>query len=415
MGGIRVLIVGKNGRQRGGESVLAFRYFRVLRAKGIDVWMVLRSIHSETAALVGPENMDRIYVIDKNSMIPRLHRWAKAVRIPAIKSLLNNIIELFIQYQQRIKARQLVSELHLTVVHQPTPVSPIRPSLIYNVGAPVVVGPLNGNIHYPPPFCSVPQRLNIVFRSIGEGLASLLHWVFPGKLNATILLVANKRTAKALPRHIRHRAIELVENGVVANEWGSGPRRRNQDEPIRLVFVGRLVKLKGADMLIEAVSRAKVSVDVRLKIVGDGEARSELERLARTHGVDDDVEFLGWLSQTGVQSALWQSDALVLPSIKECGGAVVLEAMAAARAAIVVRWGGPGDYVDESCGILVEPLGRDHVVEGITEAINRLYRDPLLCEELGRNAKKRVIAKYTWDAKVDRMIDIYRSATEDPR
>ncbi len=67
------------------------------------------------------------------------------------------------------------------------------------------------------------------------------------------------------------------------------------------------------------------------------------------------IQFAGWLSQSDCKVRLNAADCLVLPSLFECGGAVVLEAMALGKPVIATAWGGPLDYLDADCGILVQP------------------------------------------------------------
>jgi glycosyltransferase involved in cell wall biosynthesis len=92
-----------------------------------------------------------------------------------------------------------------------------------------------------------------------------------------------------------------------------------------------------------------------------------------------------------------------LPSIYQCGGAVVLEAMATGTPVIAVAWGGPEDYLDETCGILIPPLGA---------AMKNLIDDPQLRFSLGAAARRSVEATFCWEEKVDRIVEIYRLAID---
>jgi glycosyltransferase involved in cell wall biosynthesis len=97
-------------------------------------------------------------------------------------------------------------------------------------------------------------------------------------------------------------------------------------------------------------------VDCRLKIVGD--LRGESQRLAKRVSqlrIESHVEFFGWQSQERCAELLSKSNVLVLPSVFDPGATVVLEAMASGKAVIAVKWGGPADILDASCGILIEP------------------------------------------------------------
>ena len=86
------------------------------------------------------------------------------------------------------------------------------------------------------------------------------------------------------------------------------------------------------------------------------------------------VHFAGWLAQSACAEWLRDADALVLPSLLECGGAVVLEAMSMAKPVIATAWGGPLDYHDASCGVLVIPESREAIIDGFAAAMVALAR-----------------------------------------
>jgi glycosyltransferase involved in cell wall biosynthesis len=98
---------------------------------------------------------------------------------------------------------------------------------------------------------------------------------------------------------------------------------------------------------------------------------------------------------------------LILPSLLECGGAVVLEAMSMAKPVIATAWGGPEDYVDENCGILVPPRNRESLINGLAEAIVRLSASEATRVQLGRNGREKILRQYDWELKVDRILELF--------
>jgi glycosyltransferase involved in cell wall biosynthesis len=76
---------------------------------------------------------------------------------------------------------------------------------------------------------------------------------------------------------------------------------------------------------------------------------------------------------------------------------------------IATAWGGPTDYLDPSCGVLVEPQSRDALVNGLAEAMVRLAQSPPLRAEMGQAGRDKVVREFDWEAKVDRMVEVYRS------
>jgi glycosyltransferase involved in cell wall biosynthesis len=98
---------------------------------------------------------------------------------------------------------------------------------------------------------------------------------------------------------------------------------------------------------------------------------------------------------------------MVLPSLLECGGAVVLEAMACGTPVIATKWGGPADYVDSASGILIEPASKESLVEGLTDAMRKLAWSYELRQNMGSAGQSRVRQYFDWERKVDQMIEIY--------
>jgi glycosyltransferase involved in cell wall biosynthesis len=93
--------------------------------------------------------------------------------------------------------------------------------------------------------------------------------------------------------------------------------------------------------------------------------------------------------------------------------------MASGLPCIATNWGGPADYLDPSCGILVEPTDERSLIAGFARAMKQLELDPALRAQLGTAARRRIIdGAFDWDTKIDRMLEVYQSArhrsVEDP-
>jgi hypothetical protein len=97
------------------------------------------------------------------------------------------VVHLVTQFMQRRAARSL-EQYKIDIVHEPTPVTPRLPSMMYGLGVPVVIGPMNGNMSYPPGFRSRS------FVPVARRLTDLANYLIPGKRRAEVLLVANERT-----------------------------------------------------------------------------------------------------------------------------------------------------------------------------------------------------------------------------
>jgi glycosyltransferase involved in cell wall biosynthesis len=129
-------------------------------------------------------------------------------------------------------------------------------------------------------------------------------------------------------------------------------------------------------------------------------------------GLGSMVQFSGFMSQPECARRLQHADAFVLPSLFECGGAVVLEAMAAGLPVIATAWGGPLDYLDETCGILVKPESREALISGFSDAVLTLAKSEPLRKRMGQAGRERARQNFDWERKIDRIMDIYDSVDQ---
>lgn len=414
----RILLVAEHASAKfGGEAALALHYYRVLRARGAQVWLVAHErTCAELTALFPNDAGFMFFVADT-----KWHRllWRVGQKLPTRLANFSTgfVMRVLSQLVQRKLIKQLVQDKGITVIHQPMPVSPKEPSLIYGLGAPVIIGPMNGGMDYPPAFKAMQSRLGFVTLWLGRRAANAMNILMPGKRKAALLLVANERTKQALPTCLKDVRVEqLVENGVDLSLWKDVARTntRGDMDATQYVFLGRLIALKAVDLLLHAFAQAAQQAPMSLLIVGDGVERQNLERLASELGLTGTarqagkVHFAGWLPQASCAAVLQESDALVLPSLHECGGAVVLEAMAMALPAIATNWGGPADYLDSGCGILVDPSSKDGFVDGLRNALQTLAKHPEKRIAMGRIGRQKIVDQFDWEVKVDRIVEIYQ-------
>ncbi len=410
---MKILIVAPNASSRfGGEAFLPLKYFELLRRRGEQVQLIAHSRNRENLEETFPSEKGHIHFIEDSRAHRAVWQVGRVFPEPIRGAVFGTALNLLNEWFQARMIRRFVAEGKVDVIHQPIPVSPKLPSSLHSFGVPVVIGPMNGGMSYPPGYEDYESTLARRFIAVSRQIAVLMNMVIPGKRKAAALLVANARTRAALP--VQHpRVIDLVENGVDLSIWSEGTgaeRLRAADEPFRLAFVGRLVRWKAVDITLEAIRMARAKGrDVRLDILGDGDVRKALEAQVGALGLEGAVQFLGFLPQGACAEHLRNADALILNSIYECGGAVVLEAMSLGLPVIASDWGGPADYIDETCGLLVHPTPREDFAERLTAAILQLVDDPEFARDLGAAGQARVVAEFDWEKKVDQIRHIYQS------
>jgi len=402
----RVLIVAEHASARfGGEAFLPLHYFRLLRKRGAEAFILCHSRVRDELCAAFPGEISRMHFVEDLPVQRML--WKASTRLPRgfETAISGPLIHMATQRAERSIARRIVREEHIDVVHQPIPVSPKLPSALWNLGAPIIIGPMNGGMTYPPGFTDRQDEAERRMVFAARGMAMLANRVIPGKRRAALLLVANSRTQNALPG--RMNAEIMTENGVDLERFVRTARQVRTGLP-RFAFVGRLVAWKAVDILIDAFEGARREQPMLLDIFGDGPERGRLEKRVHTLGLSETVTFHGFVEQAELAGRLTLCDALVLPSLFECGGAVVLEAMALALPVIATRWGGPADYLDETCGVLIDPHSPEQLTGDLSSAIKLLAQDADLRLRLGECGRQKVEREYDWEQKLDHMLQFYR-------
>jgi glycosyltransferase involved in cell wall biosynthesis len=405
---LRVCIVAENASfQFGGEASLPLHYFARLRARGIEAWLIVHGRTRHELEALFPNDGARIQFIPDMWFHKLIWRLNAFLPRRVSQATLGTLMVLVNQYIQRQMVRTLIATHQVNVVHQPTPVSPLAPSFICKLGVPVVMGPMNGGMDYPVAFRKVESWLTRILIGLGRGCANLANRAIPGKQFANFVLVANQRTRLALPSCVQGSVVEIPENGVDLGIWSPQPQPLPGSYPPRFLFMGRLVDWKRLDLAIEAIAKVPGAY---LDVIGDGPMRPAWTQLATTLNLNGRISFRGWMPQHECAQFFRSATALLLPSIYECGGAVVLEAMATGTPVVAIAWGGPKDYLDESCGILIPPVNAKAVISGFAAAMQTLIDKPQLRTSLGAAARKKIEENFGWEQKTDRVIEIYRCA-----
>lgn len=178
----------------------------------------------------------------------------------------------------------------------------------------------------------------------------------------------------------------------------------NIDGPF-VVYVGRLHKLKGVDVLIKAISMAARKEPITAVIIGPGDQKPYRE-LADRLGVGRNVVFTGYVSEEVKIGALDASTALVLPSISnyvEAFSLAITEAWARSKPVVASTVGEiPYRVRHMDNGLLAPPKNP----KALADAMLQLIRDRKLGEKLGAEGRKRVT---TWGKVIEELLKLYAS------
>jgi glycosyltransferase involved in cell wall biosynthesis len=297
------------------------------------------------------------------------------------------------------------------IVHRLTPLTPTAQSPLAGqcrrAGVPFVLGPLNGGLPWPRGFSSELRRQRDWLSHVRDG-HKLMPYYRATRRDAAAIVAGSRATWEQLPRWALSKAVYIPENGILPERFG-GARDRPAQLPLRVAFLGRLVPYKGADILIEAAAPLVREGRVTLEVIGEGPELPRLRALSASAGLGPGmIRFPGWVRHEALQQHLAEFDVLGFPSVREFGGAVVLEAMALGLVPLVVDYGGPGEHVTPATGIAVALGSREQLVARVRQALAALADDPGAVRSIGARARRRALELYSWDAKARQMLEVWR-------
>jgi glycosyltransferase involved in cell wall biosynthesis len=177
--------------------------------------------------------------------------------------------------------------------------------------------------------------------------------------------------------------------------------------PVRLLYVGRVVRTKGLRDLLRAMTLLGPTSNVVLDVVGDGFDRRHCEDLVHELRLREIVRFHGTIPRSDVDQFYRAADIFVLPSYREPGGNAVMEAMSFGVPLVIADRGGPASVVDPECAFAIPPIAPEQFARDLASAIRALVGDPSLRARMGEAARRRIADVALWDRKVDRMVEIY--------
>jgi glycosyltransferase involved in cell wall biosynthesis len=175
----------------------------------------------------------------------------------------------------------------------------------------------------------------------------------------------------------------------------------------RMVCVGRLCAAKGQLLLVEAARRlVSQNRDFELVLAGDGELRTELERLIAHYGLQNNVRITGWISSDQVRNEILAARALVLPSFAEGLPVVIMEAMALKRPIISTFVAGIPELVQPGKHGWLVPAGD---LDGLVQAMQTCLSAPVdEVARIGEAAHARVLARHDIDLEAAKLVELFR-------
>jgi glycosyltransferase involved in cell wall biosynthesis len=333
--------------------------------------------------------------------LPVVGRWER------FNSMLKPGYMNFYVRSRRWVRQRLRSGESFDLVHQISPLALRYPSPAVGLGIPLVIGPLGGSLDDPKSFHSELKNAPwyTKLRLLDEW--RLLHDpILRRSFASADCLICVAPYVKTLLGDLPSGIVEFISETGVLQLPGERTLKQEKAGPLRLLFVGRVIRTKGVRDAIRAISKL-TDLELSFDVVGGGDDLLACQTEAQSLGVAHRVTFHGRIPRKEVDKFYAAADIFLFPSFREPSGNAVIEAMSHGLAIIVADRGGPGFVVDDGCGIRVPVTEPEEFATQIAGAVRRLALNPDLVSAMRTGARAKVKSQFLWDAKIARLGLLY--------
>lgn len=229
---------------------------------------------------------------------------------------------------------------------------------------------------------SMPRPVSGRFPFLGKAVDGLVK-------RTGVKVVVNSLTQKAAfhsTRSLESRSILVCRNPLASGGY-IAPGQRHSNQPLQVVYYGRLDPLKDVESLLKSVPiLSQRGVELAVTIIGDGPERKRLEQVVEELGIQDQVEFRGYLPNVSLE-VLNNFHVGVIPSLWEGMPYALLDLIAAGACMVCTRVGGIGEVIEDSkTGLLVDPKRPDQIADALTD----LFRNENKRVQLARRSQQAI-------------------------
>lgn len=222
----------------------------------------------------------------------------------------------------------------------------------------------------------------------------------------TDVIASNDETYQQITRiRGKESTQQMVELGI-SEEYKNQKTITKPNGKLKILFSGRLIEKKGVVFLIEVMNMLKDKVDFELNLCGGGYLADTVSKLIDEYGLNDYVNMLGEIQHNQMMSYYYNADVFVMPSLRETGGTVLIEAMAYGLPIVAFDTSFCTQLKRHNCGIFIETnqdIGR--VKADFCGALVELSGNRQLCCKLGINGYKYVNDELTWEKKYNSIFE----------
>jgi glycosyltransferase involved in cell wall biosynthesis len=315
------------------------------------------------------------------------------------------------------RAHAIAERLHhskpFDLVHQVSFCGYRQPGHGWKLGVPFVFGPVGGTQSFPWRFLTAVDPVGGLREAV-RNVANAWQLRFSRAVRqscrrASAVLAANSTGQRDLSRSQRVPVIRHLETGVERSPTRVRQKRRRPNDPLRILWTGRLETWKALPLLLNALAQLPKDCRYELHILGVGKCRRRWQRLAERLGIADSIRWLGWGTYSELLPHYNWADVFAFTSLRDTSGAGLLESLAAGVPIVGVNHQGAADIMTGGCSVAIPVSRPQETIAAFRDAILDLANDPAKLERLSEGARTRA-TEFLWERQGDLIDRVYRRA-----
>lgn len=280
------------------------------------------------------------------------------------------------------------------------------PTFMYKLNIPFVWGPIGGGEAIPDEYFQLIGKKSALIQRIRKVMmktVSINPLIIRPLKKSKIVIARTDDTVKVIPQKYRNKVKTCLETSIDLREIQPKEYKINNinEGKISFIYTGRLINIKGIELIILAIPNLINKDKVKLILVGDGPQKKYLQDLSEKLNILNNVYFTGKISRPNLLNLLRQSDVFIFPSLKEGGSWALMEGMGASLPVICLDSSGMHIITDETCAIRIPVQGIDDTIKAYTEAMDKLIKNKDMRIKMGNNSRRRIEQEFNWNKKGD--------------
>jgi glycosyltransferase involved in cell wall biosynthesis len=384
---------------KGSEPEVGWKWATTLSELGHEIYVITRSNNKETIE----DYLIKNKIYNLNFIYFDYPKWF--LKIFKRKSNPHSYLY-FLLWQVGIffVVKPYIKKIKFDFIHHVTFVSFRYPSLLCLYKIPFIFGPISGGD-------TIPMSLRKSFpllEKIKEFIRDLSnYYVKISPLTNLIfskshkIYVNSEATKKIIPARYHHKTELMLAIGI-DNLPNIDINLNDNTRLFNMCYVGNLLNLKGTSILLETFNKLKKNNNnVFLTVAGLGPVEFMLRKKAKYYNIDNSISWLGKVERYKLFELYKKSDLLIFPSLRDSGGFVVLEAMSCGLPVATLDLGGPGQIVNNDCGIKIN-INQKTENEIILELFNSINDLIINNDALYFKSKKSLerVQEFSWKKKI---------------